>query len=73
MSVCVRVLDHALTVRPIGAIFCLHTHMIAAAGLIGSPAFKLRRKEVILFTLDMPKLYIKITHPISKLAHTSLY
>ena len=48
-------------------------HTIAAVGLVGSPAFKLRRKGVILVTLDMPKLYITITHSISKLAHTSLY
>ena len=48
-------------------------HTIAAVGLVGSPAFKLRRKGLILVTLDMPKLYVTITHSIPKLAHTSLY
>ena len=48
-------------------------HKIAAVGLVGSPAFKLRRKGVILVTLDMPKLNITITHPILKLIHTYLY
>ena len=46
-------------------------HMTVAAGSVGSPAFKEGRKGVILVTLDMPKLFIKITHSISKLAHTS--